>query len=269
MKRSFTTILSLTLLLYALLPAGMSGAVNVGLNDVINALETPFKVDVDTAPGGIEAVHDFEADFFQQSHMASLDRIQRGTGQVRVMFDRQRTNRVPVVLFRWEYVEPTDQEIVSNGRTLWVYLPENNQVIESDIEFVSQSRATDPVTFLSGLGNLSRDFYISWANPNYDVEGNYVLELRPNKPNQMITRLLLVVDKDAILEYRDVKPMLRGETGDIFPLLSSTVYDPSGNSTTIEFSDVRVNIGLSEADFDFRIPPDVDVLRPTGEDMGF
>jgi len=250
---------------------GVSHAVvNVGLNDVIKALETPFKVDVTTGPGGGDpAIHDFRANFFQQSRMASLDRIQRGRGEVWVMFDRVSTRKVPVVLFKWLYDQPTNQEIVTDGRTLWVYLPENNQVIESDIEFVSQESSTNPVTFLSGLGNLSRDFWINWANPNKDIDGNYILELQPKQTSSMISRLLLVVNRDAVIEFRDFNPLLKRDTGDVFPLLSSTVYDPSGNSTIIEFSDIRINNGFSEIDFEFTPPPFVEVLRPTGQGMGF
>jgi outer membrane lipoprotein carrier protein len=52
-------------------------------------------------------------------------------------------------------------------------------------------------------------------------------------------------------------------------MLSSTVYDPNGNSTIIEFSDIRVNRGLSDSYFDFIVPAGVDVVRPTGQGMGF
>jgi outer membrane lipoprotein carrier protein len=51
--------------------------------------------------------------------------------------------------------------------------------------------------------------------------------------------------------------------------LSTTVYDPNGNSTTIEFSDLRVNYGISEMSFNFIKPAGVQVVRPTGQEMGF
>ncbi|MHB8709701.1 MAG: LolA family protein, partial [Desulfuromonadales bacterium] len=61
----------------------------------------------------------------------------------------------------------------------------------------------------------------------------------------------------------------RQSGGLIFPILSTTVYDPNGNSTTIEFSDVRVNRGLSAGQFRFMMPAGVEVVRPTGKEMGF
>lgn len=266
-----TALFGLILLFLLPSPVLARTEVQVGLSDVIKALENPFKVDAVRQRGTSQsAIVDFEADFFQESLIASLDRVQRGRGRVSVKFDRNLTDRVPLTMFRWEYEQPTNQEIVSDGKTMWVYLPENRQVILTDIEFSSRSRPSDPVTFLTGLGNLSRDFLITWASPNQDVEGNYVLELRPRRPSAMIQRMLIVVDRDAVLQAdADFRPSLRSATGDIFPILSTTVYDPNGNSTIIEFSDVRVNRGLPDSFFQFILPAGVEVLRPTGSEMGF
>ncbi len=242
----------LGLLLAPALPArGAEGS----LNAVIAALEAPFKAGADRQT----AIHDMEAEFFQESRLTSLDRLQRGRGRVAMKFSRPDAGRVPLTKFRWEYTEPTEQEIVSDGATMWVYLPENRQVIQSEIDFTSRNRSDDPMTFLTGLGNLSRDFLITWASPNRDPEGNYALELRPRRPSTLITRLLVVVDRDAVA----------GAAGGIFPILSTNVIDPGGNSTLIEFSDIRVNRGLSDQQFRFILPAGVEVVRPTGREMGF
>lgn len=257
MKRNLLLVLGLVLFLPATALAKGEG---VGLGEVIKALETPFQAG--TSRDG--AIYDFEADFFQQSSIASLDRVQRGRGRVAIKFDRSSSARVPMAKFRWDYGQPTTQEIVSDGRTMWVYLPENRQVIQSDIEQTSRSRSDDPMTFLTGLGNLSRDFLISWAAPNQDVEGNYVLEMRPRRPSSLIQRLLIVVDREAVLDFAR-----QGAVGEIFPIRSTTVYDPNGNSTLIEFSEIRLNRGLDDGLFDFILPAGVEVLRPTGREMGF
>lgn len=253
----------LTLLLILLLTPALGLAApakeQIGLSDVIKTLETPFKADK-PGPG---AIRDFEADFFQESRIASLDRVQRGRGRVSVKFDPQGGDKVSRTKFRWEYSQPTTQEIVSDGRTLWVYLPENRQVIQSEVDLVNQARSEDPMTFLTGLGNLSRDFLISWGSPNTDAAGNYALELRPRKASALIHRLLMVVDREAVLNYTR-----QGETGRILPILASTVIDPSENSTTIEFSNVRVNRGQSDAAFNFILPAGVEVVRPQGMGLG-
>jgi outer membrane lipoprotein carrier protein len=278
-----------------------------GLREVIGALESPFKASTPAE----QQIKDYTADFFQESRIASLDRLQRARGQVSVRFEyqRNRSDQVPVVMFHWEYQEPTTQELISDGKTLWVYLPENNQVIQSDVEMVSRARENDPMTFLTGLGNLSRDFLINWAEPNRDADGNYVLDLKPRRTTALLNRMVIVVDRAAVdvssedaaapspmpsmeppvrpsrrTDPRSTEPSQppkrssqfdtyfqgRGRPGGlIFPILSTTVYDPNGNSTTIEFSELRVNLGLSAGEFNFIRPPGVEVVRPTGKEMGF
>ena len=287
-----------TMCLGALLATLAAPAWAASLGDVISALETPFQTKTDEKL----RIYDYSADFFQESKIASLDRLQRASGEVEVAFDYQRTDTVPRVKFRWQYEQPTTQEIVSDAKTLWVYLPENNQVILSDIEMVNRSRQNDPMTFLTGLGNLSRDFSIQWAMPNYDVDGNHVLELIPRRVSSLIKRMIIVVDRYAVEAYlnpgqdedlavpsvpspRSAPPVTTPPTlggrdlnfpgyednlnGRWFPILSTTVYDPNGNSTTIEFSNLRVNLGISDMSFNFIMPAGVQVVRPTGLEMGF
>ena len=285
-----------TLCLSALLATLAAPAWAASLGDVISALETPFQTKTDEKL----RIYDYSADFFQESKIASLDRLQRASGEVEVAFDYQRTDTVPRVKFRWQYEQPTTQEIVSDAKKLWVYLPENNQVILSDIEMVNRSRQSDPMTFLTGLGNLSRDFSIRWAVPNNDVEGNHVLELVPRRVSSLINRMIIVVDRYAVEAYlnpgQEVDPRMPsvpsaqstpptpptpggrnlnfpGYEDNLnrrwFPILSTTVYDPNGNSTTIEFSNLRVNFGISDMSFNFIMPAGVQVVRPTGQEMGF
>ena len=247
----------LGLILTLFLPT-LALAANVGLKDVINALEVPFSGE------GAGQVRDVRADFFQESRIAALDRSQRGRGTVMFLFEPGDNRRAPVAMFNWQYQEPSEQEIVSDGRTMWVYLPESRQVIESDLTLVNRGGTVNPVTFLSGLGNLSREFTIMYAIPNTDSKGNYILDLRPKQSSQLIRNLQIVVDRDAAQEQ--VNPQGRV----FFPILSTIVTDPSDNQTIIEFSNVRVNRGLSRADFRFMQPPGVEVVKPQpGTNMGF
>ncbi len=284
MKRMLVVIL----LWLPLLPSAMLEAAD--LSDVIRALEAPFQAETDPR----QRIADYEADFSQVSLIASLDRLQKAYGRVVVAFDYQHPDPVPLVRFHWQYEQPAAQQIVSNGRTLWVYLPENRQVIQSDLEMVSQAGQNDPMAFLTGLGNLSRDFTISWAEPNQDAAGHYVLELTPIKSSALISRLVLVVHHQAVetvpsaADGRDQtqqtpapprfldQPEVSGQSnhenganGVWFPILSTTVYDPNGNSTHIEFNDIVINRGVSPSVFDFEIPAGVQVVKPTGQDMGY
>ena len=219
------------------------------LNDVVRTLERPFQA---AAPAGVR-INDYRADFAQEARIAALDRVQRAKGQVSVRFDHRRAGQEPTVLFHWEYREPSPQELVSDGTTLWVYLPENNQVIVSAVDRAATPRENDPMAFLTGLGNLSRDFQIGFATPERDERGNYLLELRPRVASALLERMLVTVSRAA------VETPGRGLT---FPIVATTVVDPSGNSTRIEFSAVRVNSNIPAGHFSFTPPPGTDVVRP-------
>ncbi len=254
----------IVLIMVLLLP-GISGAANVSLNDVADSLQKPFKSDVVRARGTDKSgIFDFQGDFFQESKIAAIDRIQRGRGFVSFRFEYPTNNRAPVAMFRWEYQEPSRQEVVSNAETMWVYLPENRQVIVSDISEITRQRADTPMTFLTGLGNLSRDFSVRWAVPDHDQSGNYVLELKPKRVSSLIRSLQIVVDRRAVMDNIE-----NNQVGNYFPILATTVIDPSNNSTTIEFSNIGFNKGLSRNTFEFIQPAGVEIVRPTGSEMGF
>jgi outer membrane lipoprotein carrier protein len=188
--------------------------------------------------------------------------VEEGHGRVAVRFDRNGQKLKP--LFRWEYAAPTVQEIVSDGRTVWVYLPENNQVLESPLPADDGQQRDDPLAFLTGLGQLSQRFKIDWASPARSEQGDYRLVLRPLQPSALVERLELSVVPAAV----------QGQAGrsgrrPVYPLRSATVYGSTDSRTTIIFSNVRLNQGLAEGRFQFQIPEGVEVLRPEQGGLGF
>jgi outer membrane lipoprotein carrier protein len=229
-----------------------------GLDDVIAALQAPFQAG---APAG-RRIHDYRADFSQQSQIASLHRIQQAHGKVVVQFAGT-AQAEPIVRFHWEYLEPSVQQIVSDGDRVWVYIPENNQVIVTETDQGSAPAENNPMIFLTGLGNLSRDFLIDWAEPSRDAENNYVLDLQPRRATPLLARLVIVVNQAAVDAASDAGRKL------VFPIQSVTIYDTNGNSSMIAFTDVRINVGPDQSLFTFEIPPGVDIVRPEQGDLGF
>jgi len=251
-------------LLFCCLVPSLTFAANISLNDVIKTLETPFKSPAAKDSRAETArIYDFQADFFQESLLASIDRVQRGSGKVSFKFQQRNDADAPLAMFRWEYRKPTLQEIISDGQTMWVYQPDNRQVVESDISQISQ-QSDNPVTFLSGLGNVSRDFHVRWAEPNTDRNGNYVLQLEPRRPSQLIASLQIIVNRKAVQDFVD-----NNRIGEYFPILATIVDDPNDNRTSIEFRLTRVNRNLSEKVFHFERPEGVEVVRPADAYPGF
>lgn len=212
------------------------------LNEVVQAVESPFRNGT---------IRDYSAAFAQESRIAALDRAQQAGGEVLVRFTAPRKGENPGVMFRWHYEKPAVQELVCDGKTLWVYLPENNQVIVSPVDS-SAPRENDPLAFLTGLGNLSRDFTVNFAAPDRDDRGNYRIELQPRRPSPVLARMTIAVSREAVEKGG----------GTLFPIAATTVIDPNGNSTALTFSSVRVNRGLGAERFTFAIPAGVEVVRP-------
>ena len=237
----------------------IAGAAEVELSAVIGALETPFKAETKSS----EQIKDFSANFFQESHIASIDRTQHGQGTVQFKFIAAVAEKSSLAKFRWEYHKPTVQEIISDGQTMWVYLPENRQVIESDIGQLDAQQGQNPVTFLSDLGNLSGDFLISWGSPRMTKSGDYLLRLEPRQPSQFIQKIEVVVNKKSVDSW-----LKKHKTGEIFPIISTLVTDPNGNLTAIEFRDIQVNQNLADKLFSFERPAGVELVDP-GEQLSF
>ena len=252
-----------------LLSAGIARAavmdqVNIGLQDLINTVERPFKVDPNT---GVAPLQDLTADFFQRSTLADKHGKEvRGDGQV---YLRTATSTDPI-MFRFDYFRPTDHEVVCDGRTLWVYLKADRKVIESDVSeflnpqnFENQSRA---VNFFQGLDRIDKDFQITFPPQYQDPAGNFILELTPRRATATIAKLFITVNRDTAMRNSFLK---QGRTDYaprsqelLFPILATTVVDHDGNQTTIEFSNVKTNSHLPNSFFFFDVPGYVQVVRP-------
>ncbi len=224
------------------------------VNEIVQALQAPFS----QSTAQDRRIYDFQAEFSQRSHIASIDREQRGSGAVSFKFISSPEAQSALALFRWSYTQPAVQEIISDGQTLWVYLPENRQVIESDISQVEQ-QGQNPVTFLSNLGDLGRNFEISSGQPARDANGNYRLVLVPRQPSAQFAGMEVLILNTA------VEQVLEGSAALLFPLVETTVTDAQGNSTRIEFSQVRINPGLKNQFFAFNKPDGVEVLIPSDQ----
>lgn len=204
---------------------------------------------VATLEQGYAALHDLRASFTQQAELASVKRVQKGAGE---LFLKKAGGTAK---FRFDYTKP-NQQIVSDGKTVWYYLPENRQVMTMDAAALFSGGGGIALSYLTGIGHLSHDFSVRLVGSGRDGKGNYLLELTPKKPGQAFTKLQLTVAGKAVDEYRRT-----GKVSLFFPILASVVFDQLGNRTAIDFSRVRVNEGVSASRFTFRVPAGVEVVR--------
>src|SRR5436189_4254016 len=136
---------------------------------------------------------------------------------------------------RWEYTEPTPQEIVSDGKELWVYTPSLNQVNVGD---APEALAGPAGSFLAGLGRLRAEFSVRFLNPTEpkDAEGDWVLDLIPKQPLPTLARLILSVDAKT------------------WAVRKAVVYDQFENTVTMRLTKVAVSSGLPDRLFTFVAP---------------
>jgi len=139
---------------------------------------------------------------------------------------------------RWEYAPPDKQVIIGDGETLWIYQPEERQVIKAKLGAAFQART--PITFLAGLGRLERDFAASLERE--DAE-RWVVKLVPRDDSGIGTLTLTLKKPEAVIE-------------------EARVTDPLGTITRLALASERRNVTLDAAQFRFTPPPGVDVVSP-------
>jgi outer membrane lipoprotein carrier protein len=183
----------------------------------------PVIRDIESAYGRL---NDLKADFTQSAFNKSLNQTIPAAGTVYLKKGGK---------LRWEYKEPTAQEIVSDGKTLWVYTPTLGQVNTGP---APEALAGPAGSFLAGLGKLREHFEVRFLNPAQpkDTDGNWALDLKPKQPLPTLSRLILAVDPQQFLVRKAV------------------VYDQFDNTVTMRFTRVAMNTNLADKLFTF-VPP--------------
>jgi len=226
-------------------PAPTYAAADVDQAALQELVQTPFQPD---APAD-QRISDFRATFVQEAHIASLNRSKQGHGEVTVRFNADKA-----ASFRWDYLEPEVQHIISNGVKLWVYLPESNRVMISDVA-EHLKNGDDPLLFLRSLDNLERHFELSIPEPARSETGAYLLTLTPREESAYVSTLTLHIPEEVVQE----------ETSKRFPLGGVTILDPNGNTTALKFREVEVNTRPEAKRFNFSVPPGVEIVHPEPE----
>ena len=142
---------------------------------------------------------------------------------------------------RWDYSAPERKQFVSDGAKMYSYLPQDKQVIESDVP--PEEQAGTPTLFLAGRGSLIRDFTPSIVDaPAGMAAGSRALKLVPKSRQADYDWLMLVLDP-ATLAIRGL-----------------VTIDGQGGTSSFSFTNLKENVGLADKDFAFKIPRGVDVV---------
>jgi outer membrane lipoprotein carrier protein len=127
------------------------------------------------------------------------------------------------------------------GRMRWTYIPEDRQVIISEVP--PDDNPTTPALFLTGKGHLTRDFVVSVPDVVDPTPDTYTLKFTPRRREAEYDWMVLVVDRTT-LQIRQL-----------------VTVDAQGGESTFIFSNVRQNAGLADSRFAFTVPRGVDVVN--------
>jgi outer membrane lipoprotein carrier protein len=218
-----TTLIGLCLILSLLaLPFSVFSEELLAIGDVVQKLQNSY-----------EKTKDLKADFVQEITIKSIKKTEREEGKV---FFKNPKN------MSWNYTKPQGKKLVINSQKAWLYLPQEKVVYAQKSGSIFQSKFL--INFFSGSGKLKNDFTIKYAEPKaLDKDGNYLLELIPKEKTTAGNSIKLTVDNNN------------------FYILHLSFDDVLGNSTSLKFSNISLNTGLTAKLFQFRPPAGVQIFE--------
>jgi outer membrane lipoprotein carrier protein len=137
--------------------------------------------------------------------------------------------------FRWDYERPYEQVIISDGRKLWIYDKDLEQVTVKPLDTALN---TTPAMVLSSREPLTRNFQVREMGEH---RGRTWVELKP---------------LDAESEFRSIRLAMGVRDLEIMEL-----EDNFGQVTRLQFSYMERNPAFPEGLFQFEPPEGVDVIR--------
>lgn len=178
----------------------------------------------------LKNMHSMQADFAQTIVDKKGRVLQKSYGHM----DLQRPSQ-----FRWDTQQPTKQLIVTDGKRLWIYDPDLEQVI---IRKLVKAAGETPAMLLSdqdlALGN---EFSIRQINNPSSALQWYLLT--PKDKSSIISMLKLGFQNQQIQQMQ--------------------LQDNLGHSTNIVFSHIKINSPISASLFSFKPPAHIDVIDET------
>ncbi len=169
----------------------------------------------------------FEANFEQKVYRENSDQAETTLGRFLI----QRPNH-----FRWETKQPFEQAIIADGKALWTFDPELEQVTIQDQQAVL---ADSPLLLLtSSVDKLVESFDIQQIESE-DTSQKQLFALIP-KEQGLFESVHIVVKKGKLREF--------------------FLLDTLGGRTSVVFSEIKLNQPIKLSEFIFTPPDGIDVI---------
>ncbi|HBP86895.1 MAG TPA: outer membrane lipoprotein carrier protein LolA [Nitrospirales bacterium] len=148
-------------------------------------------------------------------------------------------------LLRWDYLQPSEEQIYVNGDQVMMYVPEHQQVVKGALTQMAASKG--PLALLQGAGNLSQQFTILESEDGSKEGGKF--------PS------LTLVPKPVGQTPPTIKKIVLKLFPDTYFIHGITLFEVSGNISRVTFDHIQANTGLSSSQLTFEVPPDVVVVE--------
>jgi outer membrane lipoprotein carrier protein len=184
-----------------------------------------------------EKTKDLQAEFTQQTRIEGFERPVVSSGKVYI----KKPGRL-----RWDYLDPANEEIYVNHDDVKVYVPEHKQVLVGKLTHMAASKA--PLELLQGAAKLDESFEIE-PTPGKErgLGGIRRITLIPKAKDQESTRSLQRIVVEVFPKTYFIRAV--------------TLHEVSGNVATFEFSGLKPNTGLGNEVFEFKPPPDAEIVK--------
>lgn len=182
-----------------------------------------------------EQTRDLQADFSQETKIEGFETRLSSTGRVLL--------KKPGML-RWDYVEPSVEQIFVDGDHVMVYTPEHNQVVKATLTQIAASKA--PLALLQGVGKLAEQFdvlsTVEEESPQEDLPLITLVPKPEERDRSTVTRVVLEIDPSSYL------------------IRKMDLHEISGNISILRFSNIQVNQGIDSAQLKLNVPEGVIVI---------
>ncbi len=170
----------------------------------------------------------FEADFFQISNLKALEIDETASGKAMFSFPGK---------MKWEYIKPGQHKIITNGTMLWIYRPDQNQVITGSAKKFFKQGAGG--SFLSDISILKENYTISIKENRDKI---IKLKLIPKVKTPEIQSIIIVVEKKSF---------------NIKKIITSNIYE---DTIGIEFHNMKFR-HIDDSVFEFKLPENSNVIN--------
>ncbi|MFK8028344.1 MAG: outer membrane lipoprotein chaperone LolA [Gammaproteobacteria bacterium] len=166
-----------------------------------------------------------KANFFQQVVDSEGEIIQEAKG----IFELKKPGR-----FRWHYDPPYSQQIIADGKNLWLF---DLELAQATVQPIEKALGSAPIILLTDLKPLSDDFEIREMPESFGLDW---VALVPRIQDTEFYRVEIGLDGNVIREMK--------------------LHDHFDQKTIIRFSEINTSANLPASRFEFSIPDGVDVI---------